>query len=305
MRIVFLGTPDFAVSVLDTLVDKYDVVAVVSQPDRAKNRKGELISTPTKEFALSKGIPVFQFEKIRNHADELRELNADIFVTAAYGQILSQEIIDIPMYGIVNVHASLLPKYRGSSPIQTAILNGDEYTGVTIMQTEIGMDSGEVLGAKELKIDGKNCGELSKALAELGGQLLLDVLKKIENGTVDRIKQDEGAVVSCKKIKKEDAEIDWSKSADEIYNLIRALNPNPIAYATYNDQRIKVYDAQVVPHNGESGKVLFADKSNGIVVACGKSAIKIVKLQAPGKKAMTATEFINGNKLVIGEYFGK
>ncbi|MBR2967566.1 MAG: methionyl-tRNA formyltransferase [Clostridia bacterium] len=305
MRIVFLGTPDFAVSILSKLVEAHEVVAVVSQPDRAKNRKGELINTPTKEFALNNGISVFQFEKIRNHPQELRELNADIFVTAAYGQILSQEIIDIAPYGIINVHASLLPKYRGSSPIQTAILNGDEYSGVSIMQTEMGMDSGAVLGVKKIKIDGKNCGELSNALAELGAELLLEVLEKIATKTVVAVKQDESKVVSCKKISKDDAAIDWMKSADEIYNCIRAFNPNPIAYTSYNEQRFKIYEAQIAHFDGECGEILFADKNNGIIVACGDKAVKITKIQAPGKKAMSATEFLNGNKITVGEYFGK
>ena len=305
MRIVFMGTPSFAVSVLAKLIYRHEIVAVISQPDRAKDRKGEYIHTPTKEFALSKGIPVFQFEKIKNHVDELNALKADIFVTAAYGQILSQEIIDLPKYGIVNVHASLLPLYRGSSPIQTAILNGDEVTGVTIMQTSIGMDTGDILAKRQVAVGAKNTGELSQELAEVGGELLLDTLDKIFKGEIEPVKQDDSQAVSCKKISKEHAEINWKASAKEVYNLIRALNPNPIAFTQYGSDRIKIYEAEISNLSGKAGEILSADKAHGLMVACGQGSIKITKLQAPGKKVMPVMDFLNGNKIIVGEYFGK
>ncbi|MCH5163901.1 MAG: methionyl-tRNA formyltransferase [Clostridiales bacterium] len=305
MRIVFMGTPTFAAKVLAKLVDAHEVVAVVSQPDRAKDRKGNAIFTPVKEFALSKNIPVFQYEKIKLHVDELKAFCADIFVTAAYGQILSQEIIDIPRFGIVNVHASLLPKYRGSSPIQAAILNGDEETGVTIMQTEIGMDTGDILSARKVKIGGMNTGELSDALADVGGELLLETLSAIESGALKPQKQDNSLAVSCKKISKDAALLNWESSSQELYNTIRALNPNPVAYTLYKAERIKIYEAECVDCKGEAGKILCADRKNGLVIACGEGALRIKKLQAPGKKIMSESEYLNGNKLAVGDYFGK
>ena len=305
MRIVFMGTPTFAVSVLSKLVDTHEVVAVVSQPDRAKDRKGNAIFTPVKEFALSKNIPVFQYEKIKLHASELKAFGADIFVTAAYGQILSQELIDIPRFGIVNVHASLLPKYRGSSPIQAAIMNGDEETGVTIMQTEIGMDSGDILSARKVKINGMNAGELSEVLANVGGELLLETLRLIESGNIKPQKQDDSLAVSCRKISKEAALLNWESSSKDLYNLIRAFNPNPVAYTLYKAERLKIYEAEQTDLAGEAGKILCADRKNGLVLACGEGALRIKKLQAPGKKIMSESEYLNGNKLAVGDYFGK
>ncbi|MBR2971191.1 MAG: methionyl-tRNA formyltransferase [Clostridia bacterium] len=304
MRVVFMGTPDFATTVLQRLISDYEVVAVISQPDRAKNRKGEFVYTPTKACAVANGIPVFQYERIRNHVEELRTFDADIFVTAAYGQILSQEIINIPRFGIVNVHASLLPKYRGSSPIQSAILNGDKVTGVTIMQTELGMDSGDILNAQQVEIGNMNTLELTAKLAEVGAELLIKTLELIESGKVLPKKQDESLVSGCKKLSKEAAQIDWSKSASEVCAVIRAFNPNPIAYTSLNGERIKIYEAVECAGEGEFGTVIKADKG-GLVVACGVNAIKINQIQAPGKRVMTAAEFLNGNKLTIGEYFGK
>ncbi len=305
MRIVFMGTPRFAVSVLEIISGDHQVVAAVSQPDRAKDRKGNLLNTPLKEYASSKGIPVYQFEKIGAEVDTLKALNADVFITAAYGQILPQDILNIPRYGILNVHASLLPKYRGSSPIQTAILNGEKITGVTIMQTALGMDTGDILAAEQVDINGMNAGELSEVLAEMGGKLLLDVLKKIENNTIIPIKQDDSLATKCRKISKESAEIDWNKTSSEIYDMIRAFNPSPVAYTLYNGQRIKIYSAECVDYSSDPGKVLISDKNDGLVVACGEGALRIKSLQAPGKRVMTSTEFLNGNKITVGESFGK
>lgn len=304
MRIVFMGTPDFAVAVLEKIIDKHEVAAVVSQPDRAKNRKGELMPTPTKQFATLHGIKTYQFDRIKNHVEELRGFNADVYVTAAYGQMLSQEIIDLPRFGIINVHASLLPKYRGSSPIQTAILNGDSETGVTIMQTSAGMDSGDILAARSVAIDNMTTGELSERLAQVGADLLLEVLNEIQCGKIKRTKQDESRVSLCKKINKEDACIDWNDDANEICRLVRAFNPNPIAYTFNGEQRIKIYAVEYVDGIGNPGEIISVCR-NELVVACGSGAIKILSLQAPGKKVMSTSEFLNGNKLTIGECFGK
>lgn len=305
MRVVFMGTPSFAVTVLSKLVNVHNVIAVISQPDRAKDRKNNLLPTPVKAFASEKGIPVYQFDKIRQHADVLRGLNADIFVTAAYGQILSQEIIDIPRYGIVNVHASLLPELRGSSPIQSAILSGKKVTGVSIMQTALGMDAGDVLMSKEITIGDMTAGELSEALAAMGGDLLVEALVKIENGTIERTRQDESKATFCKKIDKQSAYIDFGSSASDLCNRIRAFNPDPVAFTFFGGERIKLYEAECVAGEGKAGEVLHSDRESGLVVACGNGAVRIKNLQPAGKRIMTDVEFINGKKISVGDYFGK
>lgn len=305
MRVVFMGTPDFAVEILKGLISEHEVVAVISQPDRAKDRKGRLLATPVKQFAVDNGVPVFQYEKVKEHVSELKALNADIFVTAAYGQILSQEIIDIPRFGIVNVHASLLPRYRGSSPMQAAILSGDEITGVTIMQTAIGMDTGDILLSKPVEIGDMNMGELSEALSKTGSSLLLEALPLIESGKIERKKQDDSLAVNCRKISKDAAEIRFDNTAGKIYNLIRAFNPSPVAFTFYQGERLKVYAAEVVDGHDTAGKILAADRKNGLVVACKEGALRLRQVQAPGKRIMSDVELINGKKFTVGDYFGK
>ena len=275
----------------------------MSQPDRAKDRKGNLLPTPLKKYAVENGIKVYQFERIKKSVDELKAIDADIFITAAYGQILSQEIIDLPRYGIVNVHTSLLPRYRGSSPIQSAILNGDKVTGVTIMQTDVGMDTGDIILSQSVTIGDKTAGELTEELIEVGASLLAEALDEIEAGTAVKVKQDESGATKCKMIKDEDALINWLDSAENIYNKIRAFNPSPIAYSTLNGERIKIYRATLSDENGEAGQVLKADKK-GIVVGCGKGAINITSLQPSGKKVMDVAAFLNGKRLNKGEHFG-
>lgn len=303
MKILFLGTPEFSAEILKRIPLKHTITAVVSQPDRAKDRKGNLLPTPLKKYAVENGIKVYQFERIKKSVDELKAIDADIFITAAYGQILSQEIIDLPRYGIVNVHTSLLPRYRGSSPIQSAILNGDKVTGVTIMQTDVGMDTGDIILSQSVTIGDKTAGELTEELIEVGASLLAEALDKIEAGTAVKVKQDESGATKCKMIKDEDALINWLDSAENIYNKIRAFNPSPIAYSTLNGERIKIYRATLSDENGEAGQVLKADKK-GIVVGCGKGAINITSLQPSGKKVMDVAAFLNGKRLNRGEHFG-
>lgn len=304
MRVVFLGTPQFAVAILEKIIRHHEIIAVISQPDRAKDRKGKPVYTPVKEFALKRGIPVYQFDKIRENVDVLKSFNAEVMITAAYGQILSQEILDLPRYGVLNVHASLLPKYRGSSPIQTCVLNGDEITGVTIMQTALGMDTGDILAMRSTKVNGMNAGELGAKLAEIGGELLLEALYDLQCGKIKPIRQDDSKATKCRKFIKEDAEIIWGKKACEINNIVRAFNPNPIAYSFLKGQRIKIYSVEEIKQSGQPGEIICSDVNNGLVVACGDGAIRILSLQAPGKRVMTASEFLNGNKISIGEYFG-
>lgn len=302
MKILFLGTPEFSAEILKRIPLKHTITAVVSQPDRAKDRKGNLLPTPLKKYAVENGIKVYQFERIKKNVDELKAIDADIFITAAYGQILSQEIIDLPRYGIVNVHTSLLPRYRGSSPIQSAILNGDKVTGVTIMQTDVGMDTGDIILSQSVTIGDKTAGELTEELIEVGASLLAEALDEIEAGTAVKVKQDESGATKCKMIKDEDALINWLDSAENIYNKIRAFNPSPIAYSTLNGERIKIYRATLSDENGEAGQVLKADKK-GIVVGCGKGAINITSLQPSGKKVMDVAAFLNGKRLNRGEHF--
>lgn len=304
MRIVFMGTPEFAVSVLDALVRSHEVVAAVSQPDRARDRKGRLLATPVKAFAEQRGIPVLQFERIKNGEEELRKLQADVFVTAAYGQILPESIIDIPEYGTLNVHASLLPKLRGSSPIQSAILSGYDETGVSIMQTDVGMDTGDVLLSEKMPIGDMTAGELSDSLSKLGGELLLKVLKGLLHGTVKRTPQGSNATY-CKKISAGDEEIDFGASAREVCNKIRAFSPVPAAYTTLFGERIKLYNARIADGEGAAGEVIKCDRTFGLTVACGSGAVRLISLKPASKKIMTDLEFINGNKIRIGDRFGK
>lgn len=304
MRIVFMGTPQFAIPILNSLMQNHTVIAVISQPDRAKDRQGRLIATPVKSFAEKNDIPVLQFEKIKQHCAELKALNADLYVTAAYGQILSQEIIDIPKYGIINVHASLLPKFRGSSPIQSAILSGEKATGVTIMQTSLGMDTGDILLSRKVEIGTKNYDELSELLSNIGAELIIEAIKKIESGKIQRIRQDDDKATYCKKIDKSSAMLDFNLPAEKLSNVVRAFANNPVAFTFFRGERVKIYSCCVTECCGQAGSVVFADKNHGLVVACGEGGIRLEKIQFPGKKIMTDIELLNGKKIEIGEHFG-
>ncbi len=305
MRVAFFGTSDFSVAVLAKLVRFHEVIAIVSQPNRLKDRKNRLIPTPASLFAEKNNIPVFQFERVKSGVNELKAIGADIFVTAAYGQILSKEILDIPPYGVINVHASLLPSYRGSSPIQSAILNGDDVTGVSIMKTNEGMDTGDVLLSQEVAIGEMTAGELSEKLAEKGGDLLIETLKRIGDGTIEPVKQDEKRASHCKKILSGDEKLDLSLNARDIYNKIRAFNPTPIAYTTLNGERLKVLSATLSEGDGDAGEVIFCDKAHGLIVACGKGALRLNAVQPASKKVMSDLEFINGKKIKVGDHLGK
>ena len=304
MRIVFLGTPEFAVNSLNALVNEFEVVAVVTQPDREKDRKGRIIEGAVSKRANELNIPVFKFEKIRRDGVEiLRELAPDLMVTCAYGQMLSQEIIDIAPYGIFNVHGSLLPKYRGSAPIQRALINGEETTGITIMKTDIGMDSGDILAVKELPIAHDDyVDELYAKLSVLGADLLIETIKGVLAGKVTPIKQNESEVTYAQMIKKEDGIIDFSLSASEIRNKIRGVG---YGVCSHQDQPLKIYklDLATVQCELKAGSVIDANKK-GITVACGNgSAIVITELQQSGKKRMRVVDFLNGVKIKSGDEF--
>ena len=305
--IVFLGTPDFAVSSLKALVENgYNVKAVFTQPDRPKGRGNKLAFSPVKEYAISKNIPVFQPTKIRleENAKILKDLNCDLMVTAAFGQILSKENLESARLGCVNVHASLLPAYRGSSPIQWAVINGEKETGITTMLTDIGVDTGDILLQEKLEI-GKNetAGELFERLAALGAETLIKTVRMIENGTVKPIKQDESKATHYPMLDKKNACIDFNKTAEEIHNFVRGLNPWPVAWAKCGEDIIKVYSASKSSDKTSvpCGKIICADSKNGLKVACKDGVISLDSIQLPGKKVMDAKIYFLGNSLKSDE----
>jgi len=301
MRIVFMGTPDFAVPCLEQLVSNgYKVIEVVTQPDRPKGRKRELTPPPVKEAALKYQIPVFQPEKLRDEeaVEHILTLKPDLIVTAAYGQILPKEIIQLPKYGCINVHASLLPKYRGGAPIHKSIIDGESETGVTIMYMVEKLDAGDILTQVKVPIESTDTvGSVHDKLATAGSSLLLETIPKLIKGELRPIKQDETKVSFAWNIKREDEKIDWNKSAGEIYNQIRGLNPWPVAYTLLEDQVFKVWWADVIDlekkEGVEPGTVLEVSP-NGIEVACGKGILRLLEVQPAGKKRLSASDFVRG-----------
>lgn len=306
MKIVYAGTPDFAVLPLKKIIDsnKHKVIAVVTNKDKPVGRKQILTPPPVKVLALENNIPVLQYDKIRiEGAEDLKSLNPDLIVTCAFGQILSQEILDIARLGVINIHASLLPKYRGASPIHYAILNGESKTGITIMKTDIGIDTGDVIIQREIPIsDSETCGELFDRLSILGADCIIDALDLIESGKAQFIKQDNESATQTKIIKKDMARIDWSDSAITTYNKIRAFNPSPIAYCLIEEQPFKIYKAEMVDMKGCAGKILKADAKE-FIIACGEGALSLKKVQKAGGKPMEIAEFLRGNKFAVGGDF--
>ena len=303
MRIVFMGTPEFAVPSLRALCEHgYEVVGVFTQPDRPKGRGNRLTPSPVKEYALAQGIPVFQPEKIRRDGvDDLRALAPDLCVTAAFGQILSQEILDIPPMGSVNVHASLLPRHRGSAPINWAILQGDRQAGVTTMMMARGIDTGDMLlkAATDI-LPGETAGELTLRLSEIGASLLLETLQGMTDGSVKPIPQDEAQMTYDPMLTKQMGIIDWSESAEAIVNRIHGLNPWPGCSTAIQGGRLKLLRAKTACGSGAPGEILSADVKAGLVIACGSGAAEIVQLQAPGGKPMNARDYLRGHALAVG-----
>ncbi|MBQ9438874.1 MAG: methionyl-tRNA formyltransferase [Lachnospiraceae bacterium] len=298
MRVVFMGTPDFAVGSLEAVFDAgYPIEAVVTQPDRPKGRRGEAVASPVKEFAASKGIPVFQPEKIRTPEaiGMLADYQPDVIIVAAFGQILPKEVLELPPLGCINIHASLLPKYRGASPIQGAILNGDRETGITIMQMDEGLDTGAILLQKGIPIEaGETSGTLFEKLALFSKSLILEALAGLEKGSLKPIPQEEGLATKTKIIKKSDGRIDWRKGAAELERMIRAYDPWPGAFTMFRQKQMKIYRAEVVElSQGAPGEALFADK-DGFAVCCGEGALKVMELQMEGKKRLPAAQFLKG-----------
>jgi methionyl-tRNA formyltransferase len=305
LNIVYLGTPDFAVLPLKKIVEcgEYNVVAVVTNKDKPVGRKGIITPPPVKVFANEYGIPIYQYDKIRiEGVDDLKKLNPDIMITCAFGQILSKEILDIPKFGVINIHASLLPKYRGASPIHYAVLNGEKQTGVTIMKTDVGVDTGDIISWEAVDIGEKEtCGELFSKLSIIGADLIVKTLPSIFNGTAVYQKQNDLEATYTKIFDKKDAMIGWKDTAYNIYNKIRAFNPSPIAYCLIKGQPFKIYEAEVVDESGECGHVLRCDDK--LVVACGDKALSLLCVQKAGGKAMNIKDFLRGNKFNVGERF--
>ena len=309
MRIVFMGTPDFALACLKPLTEAvcdrtlFDIAAVITQPDRPSGRGKRLQSPPVKDFALEMDIPVLQPEKIKS-ADSiaaLEQLSADIFVVAAYGQILSRKILDMPKYGAINVHASLLPKYRGASPIQQAIADGETVTGITIMQMDKGMDTGDMILKREIAIYAQDTGgTLHDKLCNLAPQALLDALRLIASGKAEREPQDNASATYAPLITKQMAHIDWHKSPKDIVNLIRAYNPFPGAFVRFGDDQIKIWRAETVDAIGAPGKIMQACPKDGIIVAALGGAVRIIELTPGGGKKMAAADFVRGHKIETG-----
>lgn len=306
MKIVFMGTPQFALLSLKKLIDTgYDIAAVFTQPDRKSGRGHKLTPPPVKVVAQKNGIPVFQFDKIKSPQGvaALKQLAPDIVITAAFGQILSKEILDIPKLGCINVHASLLPKYRGAAPIQWTIINGEKTTGVTIMYMDVGLDTGDIISTKSVEItDDMTGGVLYDTLAHIGADLLVSTLKDIESGTASRTKQVESDSSYFPMLRKQLGQIDWTKSAHEIRNLVRALVPGMSAYTTIGEDTYKIWEASVQNGSAAPGQIVSADPKQGLIVGTGKGLLRIDVLQAPGSKRMNAENYLRG-KSITAERF--
>lgn len=308
-RIIFMGTPEFACPTLKTLIDRGEnIIAVFTQPDRPKGRGQKLQPTPVKELALARSIPVFQPPKVRapEVVEQIRQLAPDIIVVVAFGQILPKELLDIPPHGCVNVHASLLPRYRGAAPLNWCIVNGDTETGVTTMLMDPGMDTGPMLLKKATPLtDNEDIASLHDRMSVMGGELLAETLDGLKSGKVLPEPQDNSLSCPAPRLKKEDGLIDWSRSAREIHNRVRALSVWPGACTSISNDsgQLKVFRTSVSPLSGDPGTVISADR-NGIVVACGEGALTIHELQAPGAKRMDAASFLSGRPLPIGTKLG-
>ena len=307
MRIVFMGTPDFAVPCLQALIDDgHDVCAVFTQPDKPKGRHGVLSTPPVKELALKYDIPVYQPDSLKN--DEIKSsfasLGADLALVVAYGKILPEEFLNAPKYGCINMHASLLPKLRGAAPIQWSIINGEKRSGVTAMQMDKGLDTGDILLSESVEIrDDETAQELHDELSVLGAQVMRKTLLMLQRGELSPVRQDDSNSTYAPILAKELSAIDWQKSALQIHNQIRGLYPWPGASAVLNGKTLKIHSAKLLGKTeGEPGEVVFNDRR--LCVACGDgNAVELLVIQAPGKKAMPVTDYLRGNPVVLGTIF--
>ena len=311
MNILFMGTPDFARDSLEAVYNAgYNILGVVTNPDRPKGRGMKLVASPVKEFALEKKLEIFQPEKVRKNEEfieQIKALNPDVICVVAYGKILPKEILDIPRLGCINVHGSLLPKYRGAAPIQWAVLNGDKTTGVTTMYMDVGMDTGDMILKQEVEIgENETTGELWDRLSKIGGELLVETLKQIENGTAPREKQGDDFSVAPM-LSKDMAKIDWeNKTAQEIKNLVRGLNPIMGAYTFLNGSKIKFWKVGIVnsidfdvdkAQSLENGSVLVSDQKQGLFIKTKQGILSVLEIQGENAKRMSIEDFLRGNKI--------
>ena len=305
IKVVFMGTPSFAVPVLENLIKETNVILLVSQPDREKDRKGNILPTPTKKIALENNIEVFQPTKIKESYEKITSLNPDIIITCAYGQIIPEVILNCPKYGCINVHGSLLPKLRGGAPIHHAIINGDKKTGITIMYMDKLMDSGDIISQEELLIEeNETLDIIYEKMSLLGANLLIKTLPSIIEGTNQRIKQDENKVTFGFNISKEEEKIDFSKNSKDIHNRIRGLSSIPGAYCFLDNKRLKIYQSELTTSksNQAPGTITKIDKT-GIYVSTNDFIIKLTDIKLEGKKRCLVKDFVNGIK--TEEYIGK
>ena len=304
MKIVYAGAPAFSRPPLEKLLSAgHTVAAVLTQPDKPFGRKARLTPTPLKAFAVQEGIPVLDFARVREHAAELSATGADLMVTCAYGQLLTREVLDAFPRGVYNIHASLLPRWRGASPIQHAILAGDAKTGVTVMKTDEGLDTGDVLLSRPLSLDGtETAGTLSQKLSALGGECIADALALLEKGEAPLTPQ-AGEATLCKKIKKEQCLLDFSRPAEELSRLVRAMNPQPLAWSLLRGAPVNFYYALPEEGEGAPGQIVRADKT-GIYIAAGGGVLRVTELQFAGGRPVRAADAVNGRKVCAGDVFG-
>ena len=296
LRVVYMGTPEFSVGPLKRLNEIYDVVMVVTQPDKKIGRKQEIKFSPVKEYAIENNIEVFQPVKIREDYKEVLDKNPDVIITCAYGQIIPKEILNYPKYRCINIHASLLPKYRGGAPIHHSIINGDEYTGISIMYMDEKMDSGDILYQKAIKIeDTDNVGTMFEKLSVLGSDMIIDSLPKIISGEIKPIKQNEAEVTYAFNISKEDEKIDFNNSSKDIFNKIRGLNPFPVGYSLLEGKRVKIFSSKVGNSNkdGKIGEIINVYK-DGIGIKTSDGEIILLEIQIEGKKKTSVKDYLNG-----------
>ena len=302
MRVVFMGTPDIAATCLKKIIaDGFDIVGVYTQPDRPKGRGMKLVQSPVKETALANGLPVFQPENFRSDGDvqALRDLKPDVVAVVAYGRILPQRVLDIPAKGCVNIHASILPQYRGSAPYQWAVLDGRAETGVTAQQMALQMDAGDIIDVAKTPIGpDETAGELLDRLAVLGADLLSKTLGRMAQGEVEHFKQDESQVCFAPMLDKSMCPIDWSRTAQQVHDHVRGLHPWPVATMELKGQKFKVHATKIVEGSGQPGEVLGLTKT-GLKIACGEGAVEVTSLQAEGGKRMAAPDYFRGHPLEL------
>lgn len=309
LKVAFMGTPDFALPVLEALVENYSVVCVITKVDKPKGRGYELVAPPVKNYAVSKNIPVLQPATVKTDefVEELKSYGAELFVTCAYGKILPQQVLDIPKYGTINVHASLLPKYRGSAPLWHMVINGEKEIGVTTMFTDIGMDTGDILEVSKIPFgEDETMENAHDKLSALGGEIITRTIDKMLAGTLTRTKQNDAEATYAPPIKKEDGKIDWSKPADAIHNLVRGMNPFPAAFTLKQGEVLKIFKTKCVNESTAKapGTVLGVSSNGGLLVACGdETVIEVLELQAAGKKRMDTKAYLNGHPIAEGVVF--